>query len=177
MAARPTHRTWSLSINLSRSSSKKQFLNTVAQQTIRSMTKQDSSVSEERKGIFDELKGKEGVYIVTSESNGSVVDIARRDQSFLFQKVSEKCLCIHAISSLDDGIDLANRAELLLASYIFAMPTSAKYLGQFIGSQATFVNHIPLELLVGPAAPAELCLDLSDRFLGTLFMVSRLHIF
>lgn len=75
------------------------------------------------------------------------------------------------MSSLDDAIDFANsrlvfsegnpyleRTEMsaadamfshgiLLASYIFAAPDHARYIGQFINSHISCVNGIPVQLL------------------------------
>lgn len=79
-----------------------------------------------------------------------------------------------AISSLDDAVDLVSLriSQPLLALYVFGDPMPTKYLAQFIRNDASFVNHIPSNLLgaccrdsvfrlvftlisslVGPAAP------------------------
>jgi len=54
---------------------------------------------------------------------------------------------------MDDAIDLANKSGRLLATYVFTSPASAKYLGQFVNASAVYVNHIPTQMLFGPAAP------------------------
>jgi hypothetical protein len=59
----------------------------------------------------------------------------------------ERILLIGRIRSLDDGIDIANSASPLLAAYLFAQPGAAKYLSQFIHTNATFCNNIPAALL------------------------------
>lgn len=78
-------------------------------------------------------------------------------------KLHKPVLLVTPISSLDDAIDYHNSSAdkgatehanaPYLASYIFAKPESAKYLAQFIRAEAVFVNLIPADLLVGPAAP------------------------
>ena len=87
------------------------------------------------------------------------------------------------VSKEQGTILTALKRETLLASYIFAAPTSAKYMSQFIRSQVSFVNQVPLELLgqffpsrkvknteytdtliVGPAAPQSSPIDRSLRY-------------
>ncbi|KAF2648386.1 ALDH-like protein [Lophiostoma macrostomum CBS 122681] len=86
---------------------------------------------------------------------------------------------LSATTSLDQERDTQNteqktyRSEILLASYIFAAPKSAKYLSQFVPSQASFVNHVPHELLVGPATPRHTPVDRSLRYPINLFSISH----
>ena len=57
---------------------------------------------------------------------------------------------VMATSSHDDAIDVLNgkcEQERLLATYVFASPPAAKYLTKFVRSNASFVNHIPANLL------------------------------
>ncbi|MCJ1305738.1 hypothetical protein MMC08_008554 [Hypocenomyce scalaris] len=71
-------------------------------------------------------------------------------KSTLFEREDQRTvLVIHAISSLDDGIDFANgnAAENLAASFVFASLPEANYLANLIGSHFCIVNHIPAELL------------------------------
>lgn len=46
--------------------------------------------------------------------------------------------------------------EQLLATYAFGSREACKYMIQFVGPRLAFSNHIPVELLVGPAAPHSL---------------------
>lgn len=46
-----------------------------------------------------------------------------------------------------DATDLNYRIERLLATYLFTSPANAKYLGQFIDADATFVDQVPAQLL------------------------------
>jgi aldehyde dehydrogenase (NAD+) len=50
---------------------------------------------------------------------------------------------------------------------------AAKYLGQFVQAHTTFVNHIPIELLVGPAAPLGFPVSASSRYSTEQFTEAR----
>lgn len=72
------------------------------------------------------------------------------------RKVDGPALLVAPMTSLDDAIRLVNGTATTsspvgkpanLASYVFAQPATAKYLSQFIDAQASFVNHIPAQLL------------------------------
>ena len=86
---------------------------------------------------------------------------------------------MHSIRSLDDAIDIANTTTgnnaPLLANYVFADAKSAKYLAQFISSPAAFVNQVPLELLIGPAAPTTTAVPLNPalRYPAELFSTPK----
>jgi hypothetical protein len=90
-----------------------------------------------------------------------------RDASILKEKVATCALLVHAVTSLDDAIDFANRLVYalgidqtpaadslasfgqLLASYYYTTAPAGKYLAQFIASDVSFVNHVPASLLRG----------------------------
>jgi aldehyde dehydrogenase (NAD+) len=84
-----------------------------------------------------------------------------RKSSLLSTKVTEATLLVMSTTSLEDAIDFINSnythpsalQASHLATYVFAEPKSAKYLSQFIRSNASFINTIPAALLIGPAAP------------------------
>lgn len=68
----------------------------------------------------------------------------------LSQKIRGPVLVVHAISSLDDGIDFANQSaesSTSAASFLFAALPEANYLANFIDAHLSCVNHIPVELL------------------------------
>jgi len=83
------------------------------------------------------------------------------------------------MTSLEDAIDYLNinyeQASGIqathLASYIFAAPKTAKYLSQFIRSDASFINTIPTALLIGLAAPyhPQQPLSISNRYTPEMF--------
>lgn len=57
-------------------------------------------------------------------------------------------IALSPITSLDDAIDrLANQDVQLTTLYVFAKPNEAKYLSQFISTDVSFVNHVPLSYL------------------------------
>lgn len=88
-------------------------------------------------------------------------------------KISGRYLPIATCSSLTDAIYNQEYSGLLLASYLFAEPESAKYLGQFLPSHISVVNKIPTHLLVGPAAPTTHEPDFLYRYHRNMFSVAR----
>lgn len=159
---------------------KKNFLDAVVQHSIGFLTGRDSNVIENGKltrfqgqgsgNLPGEIQSEDGVRVVTSGSNGAIMDVKKRSSSVLQSKISQCCLLVFAVSSLDDAIDLANSDNAtLLASYVFAAPGSANYLSQFIYSRTAFINHIPTEILVGPAAPLNHPTKSVPRYPVTLF--------
>ncbi|RMZ77477.1 hypothetical protein DV738_g4397, partial [Chaetothyriales sp. CBS 135597] len=97
------------------------------------------------------------------------------DQLPAIQKINEPLLAIHPISSLDDAIDTAQATATasahnsLLALYLFADPKAAKYLSQFISADLSLTNHVPPQLLVGPAAPLQYPVSISGRYTNEMF--------
>lgn len=165
---------------------KKNFLDAVVQHSIGFLTGRDSNVIENGKltrlqgqgsgNLPKEIQSEDGVRVVTSGSNGAIMDVKKRSSSVLQSKISQCCLLVFAVSSLDDAIDLANSNNAtLLASYVFAAPGSANYLSQFIYSRTAFINHIPTEILVGPAAPLNHPTKSVPRYPVTLFSQPRPH--
>jgi hypothetical protein len=100
--------------------------------------------------------------------------VRQRTSPLLRRKIGEAVLLVHAISSLDDAIDLANSGnEPLLAAYLFAAPAAAKYLSQFINAHVTCTNEIPADMLVGPAAPLGFPVSMKVRYSKTMFSIPR----
>jgi len=107
---------------------KKDFLNAAVQQSIRYLTEASGSenghVLERRPArakaeavtsMLEQVKKDGGARIVTSGANGAVLDVDRRSSAFLGQKIDCPCLTVHAVSSMDDAIDLANGYVVWLA--------------------------------------------------------------
>ncbi|KAH8682856.1 putative PutA family dehydrogenase [Tricladium varicosporioides] len=136
----------------------------VNQQVIRTIVSE--STAEEKR--FEDGRKSGEIEVVTSTGNSSVFEVKNRNSDLLRSKINSPNLVIHTIKSLDDAISLAT-SENLLASYIFAAPTPAKYLSYSIPSHASFINHAPLELLVGPAALRSSPIDRSLRYPVALF--------
>ncbi|KAM3422129.1 hypothetical protein BST61_g2500 [Cercospora zeina] len=112
--------------------------------------------------------------LVSQETNFAVVEISSRS-AVLSTKLPASVLAIHAIKSLDDAIDLVGSrgTKPLLAAYHFSNARTAKYLSQFIASEATFVNHVPRELLLGPPAASGRSSVAGSRYSIDDFTVSR----
>jgi hypothetical protein len=66
-----------------------------------------------------------------------------------------------------------DRFEALAATYAFADPPSAKYLTQYIEAHISLINHLPVDLLIGPAYPitTQLPADRSTRYNAASFLV------
>jgi hypothetical protein len=65
-----------------------------------------------------------------------------------------------------------NRSTLL-AAYLFAEASAAKFLAQHLNAQLTTVNQIPVHLLVGPAAPSNAEVDYKYRYSTNMFSLPR----
>ncbi|KAF4414651.1 aldehyde dehydrogenase [Fusarium acutatum] len=93
--------------------------------------------------------------------------IQRASSNELLLKTQYPLLTLYPFRSLDHAIDLLAQQQSgspALATYLFANPETAKYLSQFIEGAATFVNHVPTELLLGPAFPHTKPVDLKFRY-------------
>ncbi|PYH67389.1 uncharacterized protein BO88DRAFT_369003 [Aspergillus vadensis CBS 113365] len=91
--------------------------------------------------------------VIVSGSEWGVVEVHDRKSSLLQKKVSEKVLVLHPVTSLDDAIDFSTSMGSLAATYAFSAPAAAKYLTQFIDSYTSYINHVPVDMLIGPAYP------------------------
>ncbi|KAK4542362.1 hypothetical protein LTR36_006818 [Oleoguttula mirabilis] len=116
-----------------------------------------------------------GVRVILQEHKMAVVDLPSRTSHFLAKKLDAPVLMVHAITSLDDAIDLISSTEdgPCLAAYHFGNPAQAKYLTQFIDANISFINHIPREVLIGPAYPTGHPINLAARYPRELFTLQR----
>lgn len=76
------------------------------------------------------------------------------------------------MSSTETGIDLCAEIcghEAPAAAFIFASPGSANYIARHVEAQLTTINHIPLELLVGPRIPRTGAKNIFPRYSSTMF--------
>ncbi|PYI09812.1 aldehyde dehydrogenase PutA [Aspergillus sclerotiicarbonarius CBS 121057] len=104
--------------------------------------------------LLDAAHKEASARVIVSGSEWGVVEVHdRRKSSLLQRKVSEKVLVLHPVTSLDDAIDFSSSMGTLAATYAFAAPAAAKYLTQFIDSYSSWINHVPTDLLIGPAYP------------------------
>ncbi|KAK3685688.1 Aldehyde/histidinol dehydrogenase [Podospora appendiculata] len=89
-------------------------------------------------------------------SEFKLVDILDKNTPLMTTKITGRYLPIATCSGLVDAAFTPQGSESLtplLAGYFFADPRAAKYLAQHVACAASFVNQIPAQLLVGPAAP------------------------
>jgi len=157
---------------------KKEFLEAIVKSSVRFLTGADGAngdvngisngqLNSAKKPATEKLS--ESDRVVASGSSGTIVFTERRDSPLLRQKIGSSTIVVHAVSSLDDAIDFSNGSGSLLATYSFADPASAKYLTQFINARASFVNHIPTQILVGPATPMEPMAKPTNRYPHVMF--------
>jgi len=106
------------------------------------------------------------LHTITQGDTGAIIELS--DLSTLPPKIHQPVFALSATTSLEHAISLIdedlNPQQTLLAAYHFGTPSTAKYLSQFIPADASFANHIPVRLLLGPAAPASHPLDPEKRY-------------
>jgi hypothetical protein len=120
-------------------------------------------------------KGDSKVEVVMEEAGGVVLELPARRAEMLEVKTDAPIMAVHAVKSLDDAIDFIESAEggPALAAYHFGNPQVGKYLAQFVDARASFVNHVPRDLLVGPAHPATQVFDVSATHTVDMFSLPR----
>ncbi|KAH7146515.1 hypothetical protein EDB81DRAFT_883923 [Dactylonectria macrodidyma] len=70
------------------------------------------------------------------------------------RKFPNRTLYINSVTGLADAITKTSNSRPFLASYFFGDLKTCKFLHQYIDSRTSFVNEIPLSVLVGPPRPA-----------------------
>ncbi|PYH48926.1 uncharacterized protein BP01DRAFT_420657 [Aspergillus saccharolyticus JOP 1030-1] len=123
--------------------------------------------------LLDAAYKDAGARVLVSGSEWGVVEVLDRKSPLLQRKVAEKVLVVHPVTSLDDAIDLSASRGTLAATYAFAAPASAKYLTQFIDSYISWVNHVPTDMLIGPAYPTNLPPSPETRYSALSLQVPR----
>ncbi|KAL1582219.1 hypothetical protein WHR41_09073 [Cladosporium halotolerans] len=115
------------------------------------------------------------VQIVVQEAKAAVAELSAREAQALSTKDEASIMKVIPVKSLDDAIDLIGNTSsgAALAAYHFGTPAVGKYLAQFIDARASFINHVPRGLLVGPAYPATHALELSARYTPDMFSWAR----
>ncbi|KAH7406221.1 Aldehyde/histidinol dehydrogenase [Phaeosphaeria sp. MPI-PUGE-AT-0046c] len=160
---------------------KKEFLEHALRQSIRFLSGTDDVVangSSKKSGpkASDALKTLQDTKswkskVITGGDNGAVVELT--NLSRLPPKTSQPLFCIASITSLEHAISLVDGdldpSESLAAAYHFGVPASGKYLSQFIRADASFVNHVPYRLLLGPTAPSNYPIDVEKRYTAQHF--------
>ncbi|KAK8855267.1 Aldehyde/histidinol dehydrogenase [Apiospora arundinis] len=102
-----------------------------------------------------------------------LIDILDRSTPLMDMKISGRYLPIATCSGLVDAIFTQQFENPLLAGYFFADPGSAKYLAHHLPCHVSSLNQIPVQLLVGPAAPIAHDADYLYRYNKAMFSVAR----
>ncbi|KAH9883343.1 Aldehyde/histidinol dehydrogenase [Xylariomycetidae sp. FL2044] len=102
-----------------------------------------------------------------------LVDISDKNTPLMDMKISGRYLPIATCSGLVDAIFTHEFKKPLLAGYFFADPGSAKYMAQHLPCHISCLNQIPVQLLVGPAAPIAHDPELDYRYRKEMFSVGR----
>lgn len=158
---------------------KKDFLEHVLKHSIRSLAgsngvangsttarepKKNSRIAESFQALSTSKSWR--LNVITQGDNGAVVELS--NLSALPPKSSQPIFCISAITSLEHAISLIDEdldaQKRLAAAYHFGTPSTGKYLSQFVNADVSFVNHIPFNLLLGPAAPQHHPVDIEKRY-------------
>lgn len=158
---------------------KEEFLEHVLTQSIRflagsnAVANGSTSTREAKKSspVAESLKAFQGskswkLNVVTQGDSGAVVELS--NLATLPPKSNQPIFAISSITSLEHAISLidedSDAQETLLAAYHFGTPSTGKYLSQYVNADASFVNHVPFRLLLGPAAPLHYAIDVEKRY-------------
>ncbi|KAH8891372.1 ALDH-like protein [Thozetella sp. PMI_491] len=134
--------------------------------------KVSANQSENTKRAVSEAEAKRQVSSFGSD-DFKLVDVLDKNTALLGQKITGRYLPIVATSGLVDAIFNQQFESPLLASYVFAEARAAKYIAQHLPAQISVVNQIPVQLLVGPAAPSDQAPDFLYRYTKEMFSVTR----
>ncbi|KAI5917315.1 Aldehyde/histidinol dehydrogenase [Camillea tinctor] len=102
-----------------------------------------------------------------------LVDVLDRNTPLIKMKISGRYLPIATCSGLVDAVFSHEFENPLLAGYFFGDAGSAKYMAQHLPCHVSCLNHIPVQLLVGPAAPITHDPDIKHRYNANMFSVAR----
>ena len=136
--------------------------------------KKSSPIAESFQVLSDSKKWR--LNIVTQGDNGAILELS--NPCALPPKSSQPMFCISSMTSLEHAISIIDEdsepQDTLLAAYHFGTSQAGKYLSQFINADASFVNHVPFRLLLGPAAPSFHPIDVEMRYTTRQFTRSSL---
>ena len=134
------------------------------------------------KGFVTLQTGSQGAVIEVQERlvlltiGHTLTDKVSRSDDGALPKFGNPTLTLCSMSSTETGIDLCAEMcghEAPAAAFIFASPESANYLARHVEAQLTAVNHIPLELLVGPRIPNTIVKNVFPRYSSAMFQQCR----
>ncbi|KAE8453262.1 hypothetical protein EG329_011329 [Mollisiaceae sp. DMI_Dod_QoI] len=130
-------------------------------------------VSSLTKKAFKNAEEK-GEISVFGSSDFVLADVKDRNSPIAKMKVTGCFLPIVKCTSLVDAIMSQRSQSTPLAAYLFSDPPTAKFLAQHLNAETTYVNQIPLHLLIGPAAPiTSLSMPISHKYSLEMFSSSK----
>ncbi|KAK3325681.1 Aldehyde/histidinol dehydrogenase [Apodospora peruviana] len=88
-----------------------------------------------------------------SVTDFGLLNIQDKNSPVMKMKIYGRCLCIATCTGLVDAAFTPDQETPLLAGYFFAELRAAKYLSQHMPCHMACINQIPVQLLLGPAAP------------------------
>ena len=129
-------------------------------------------LSATQKQTIEQSQKSSGNTLISGDG-GAIVVLDKNDHDRALAYEQSPLLKIMPVSSGEACIALLNQQQRpLLVNYIFAQADMAKYLSQFIRSSISIVNHIPAELLVGPAAPDGFPTSIHPRYAPEMFSMA-----
>ncbi|KAJ5653299.1 aldehyde dehydrogenase PutA [Penicillium lividum] len=123
--------------------------------------------------LLEQITSEDSSRIIVSGTGWAVAQVHDRKSYLLRSKIDERLLLVHTVSSLDDAINFCNSMGTLNATYTFAAPAAAKYVSESIDAGVAWINHVPLDMLVGPVLPCNVAFSQETRYTIDLFQVSR----
>ncbi|KAL5115930.1 hypothetical protein ACEQ8H_006152 [Pleosporales sp. CAS-2024a] len=156
---------------------KQDFIQHALEQSTRFLSRPDDLGSKPTSRIAhtDTLQSlPSAVKLLTQGNQGAILELSPLSVLPPKTHLPFPLLAISPITSLDHAITLVDAAlapqDALTAAYHFASPKAATYLVHAMRAHASFVNHVPNRLLLGPAAPLQLSgVDIDARYAVALF--------
>ncbi|KAH6684042.1 Aldehyde/histidinol dehydrogenase [Halenospora varia] len=135
-------------------------------------------VSTPERQAFEEVLSREekGEKVKVHRSSGenlTIIEVLDRSSPLAQQKIDGPFLILLPSTGMVDSVTSLRASTPLLATYLFAAPSVCKFLAEQVPSQATYVNQIPTELLVGPPSPVSHSHSLHPRYLPSMFSNPR----
>ncbi|KAH8664057.1 Aldehyde/histidinol dehydrogenase [Xylariales sp. PMI_506] len=137
-----------------------------------SVKKVSGNFNEATRKAVQEAENKKQVKSFGS-SDFKLIDVLERSSPLVKSKLSGRYLPIVGVSGLVDAIFTEQFESPLLAGYFFADASSAKYLSQHLPCHVSYINQIPVQLLLGPAAPIAHAASSNYRYNKDMFSVER----
>ncbi|KAE9381054.1 aldehyde dehydrogenase-like protein PutA [Stipitochalara longipes BDJ] len=112
----------------------------------------------------------EGEIVTHKRKSGfTIVELKSRSLKLATKKIAGPYLLLSPAAGIVDSVTSQRSLPTLLASYIFAAPSAAKFVAEQISSHATYINQIPPQLLIGPPSPANHSHVIHPRFTSDMF--------